>query len=340
MFTTTFRALAAGGLIAAAAALPAPILADEVSPEWQAVIDAARAEGSVTIYSSQGLRQLNDLAARLTARYGIQVEVVRAIDADLIPRVTAEFETGRGIADVVVNSSLLAIADQEAQGYFVPVIGPAFDNPDYRREERMPRGISFESNATILTYSWNTELVPDGIADYDDIFRPDLVGLIGTIRPSVSTIVDFYFYLQENYGEDYVERLAAMNPRIYPSALTMAQALSAGEVAVILFGEPQIDEKEAGAPVESGFGQVVWGARFYANVLTTAPHPNAAQLLANFMVTEEGQSAIARKAASSLPDVPGAVALLDDVRRPDPDKLTAENVQAFQEMFTRLFGSN
>jgi iron(III) transport system substrate-binding protein len=340
MFSKTFRAYAAGGLIAAAATMPMSLMAQDVSPEWQAVIEAAQAEGGVTIYSSQGLRQLTELGARFTERYGIPVEIVRAIDADIIPRVTAEFQTGRGIADVVVNSSELVIAEQEAQGYFVPIIGPAFDNPDYRRDERMPRGISFIPNAAVLTFSWNTELVPDGIADYDDIFRPDLEGLIGIPRPSVSTIVDFYFYLQENYGDDFVERLAELRPRIYPSALTMAQAVSAGEVAVILFGEPLVDERAAGAPVESGFGEQVWGARFYGNVLSTAPNPNAAQLLANFMITEEGQIAIARKNASSLPDIPGAVAIVDGVRLPDRAKLTAENVQAFQERFTALFGSN
>ena len=226
-----------------------------------------------------------------------RVELARAVTAHL-PNVR-----------VVGFSSLLAhfVKEQEAKGYFVSPVGPAFDNPDYKKAERMPRGVSFESNATILTYSWNTELVPDGIKDYDDIFRPDLEGLIAIPRPSVSTIVDFYFYLHENYGEDFTDRLATMKPRIYPSALTAAQALSAGEVAVILFGEPQVDEKAAGAPVESGFAKTIWGARFYANVMKVAPHPNAAQLLANFMITEEGQSAIARKAASSLPNVPGAV---------------------------------
>ena len=340
MFSTTFRALVAGGLTAAALTLAAPVLAEEVSPEWQKVIDAAKAEGSVTIYSSQGLKQLNDLAAKFTAKYGIAVEVVRAIDADLIPKVTVEFESGKGIADVVVNSAIGTVMEQEAKGYFVPPVGPAFDNPDYKKAERMPRGVSFESNATILTYSWNTELVPDGIKDYDDIFRPDLEGLIAIPRPSVSTIVDFYVYLHENYGEDFTDRLATMKPRIYPSALTAAQALSAGEVAVILFGEPQVDEKAAGAPVESGFAKQIWGARFYANVMKVAPHPNAAQLLANFMITEEGQSAIARKAASSLRGVPGTVGYMDDVRRPDLSKLTPEKVKAFQDKFTALFGAN
>jgi len=58
------------------------------------------------------------------------------------------------------------------------------------------------------------------------------------------------------------------------------------------------------------------------------------------MITEEGQSAIARKAASSLRDVPGTVGYMDDVRRPDLSKLTPENVKAFQDKFTALFGGN
>ncbi|WP_187972557.1 ABC transporter substrate-binding protein [Aquibium microcysteis] len=336
MFSKTFRALAAAGALMFAA----PAMAQDVSPEWQKVIDAAKQEGRVTIYSAQGLKQLNDLGAKFKEKYGIEVEVVRAIEADFLPKLKAEFDSGTGIADVAIITSTIALKDLGQQGYFVPATGPAFENPDYKKSERMTDGMSFMTNATILTYSWNTELVPDGIKDYDDIFKKELEGLIGIPRASVSTIVDFYFYLEENYGADYVERLAAMKPRIYPSALTMAQALSAGEVGVILFGEPQVDEKAAGAPVESGFGKVVWGARFFGNVTKVAPHPNAAQLLANFIVTPEGQAAIARKTAATLPNIPGAVAEIDSVRVPDASKLTKENVEAFQARFNQLFGSN
>ena len=112
MFTKNFRAFAAVGLTAGAVALAAPGLAQEASPEWQQVIDAAKAEGSVTIYSSQGLKQLNAMAEQFTAKYGIPVEIVRGVETDFSPKVDVEFESGKGIADLVVQTSLITLASQ------------------------------------------------------------------------------------------------------------------------------------------------------------------------------------------------------------------------------------
>lgn len=340
MFSKVLTAGVAAGILAGSFALATPALAQDVSPEWQKVVDAAKAEGTVTLYSSQGLKQLNDMAERFKAKYGIDVQIVRGVETDFVPKLDVEFNSGKGIADVVVQTSLITLADQEAKGYYVPVIGPSFDNPDYKRAERAPRDVTFEVSASILTFSWNTELWPQGLKDYSDALNPELEGEIGISLAKSSTQVDYYLYLMENYGEDFVDRLAELKPRVYPGALPMSQALSSGEVSVIIYGEAQIDEKAAGAPVESSFAAKPWGARFYGNVLKTAPQPNAAQLLADFMVTEEAQIALARKAGSVLPNIPGSVMYNDDVRHPDPSKLTPEFVAEFQAKFDKLFGSN
>ena len=48
-----------------------------------------------------------------------------------------------------------------------------------------------------------------------------------------------------------------------------------------------------------------WGARFYGGIVDTAPHPNAAQVLTNFMVTRPGQeSLVFNESVAVLPDVP------------------------------------
>ena len=96
----------------------------------------------------------------------------------------------------------------------------------------------------------------------------------------------------------------------------MAEALSSGEISAATFVQPQVDEKEAGAPVEWGLANPAWGARFQGTLLKSGPHPNAAQVLADFMITKDGQAAIARKNAAVLPDVPGAVAEIANVRKP------------------------
>jgi iron(III) transport system substrate-binding protein len=68
-----------------------------------------------------------------------------------------------------------------------------------------------------------------------------------------------------------------------------------------------------------------------------ATHPNAAMLFANFMLTPTGQEAIAAGAGSALPDVPGTLVSLDEVRVMDLARLTPENVADYQARWSSLF---
>ncbi len=51
------------------------------------------------------------------------------------------------------------------------------------------------------------------------------------IEPTAPSIVDFYLWLEETFGEEYVEQLAALAPRIYPSSLPIGEALGSGEIS-------------------------------------------------------------------------------------------------------------
>jgi iron(III) transport system substrate-binding protein len=327
------------GAVSAVAMLPlaTAALAQAAPAAWDKVVEAAKKEGSATIYSGQGLDQLNEFAARIKKEYGISVTVVRAVENDLWPKVQAEHDTGRGICDLFVSADLGAVKDASAKGYTLAVAGPAFDNPTYDKASRIPEGTYFEADAAILTFSWNTDLYPKGIKDYPDILDPALAGKIGVVNPVHPAMVAFYKYLEENYGPEYVTKLAALKPRIYAGALPLGQAVISGEVAAVIYGAPLIDEKKKGAPVDWGLAKKPFGARFYGQVLKSAPHPNAAQVLANYMVTQSGQEAIARSVAAVLPKVDGAIAATADVPPLDLTKLTPENVRAYQDKWKSLF---
>jgi iron(III) transport system substrate-binding protein len=322
---------------AVGAATTAAAAAD--SAAWDAVIAAAKKEGKVTIYSSQGLDQLNDLGAKFKAKYGIDVEVVRGVDGDLASKVEAE-QTTKGISDFYVNASESWVVDHAAQGWFVPPTGPDFDAADYNKATKLHDGGYFETTGAILTFGWNTQLYPKGLKGYADLLDPALAGgKIGVIKPSAPSIVDFYLYLQENFGNDFLQKLAAQKPRIYPSSLPMGQAVASGEIAAGSFVQALVDEKAKGAPVDFGIADKVWGARFWGMVLKSAPHPNAAQLLADFMITVEGQTAIARKGAAVLPNIPGTLTTTDSLRRQDLSKLTPDFVQKFQSDWDAMFAA-
>jgi iron(III) transport system substrate-binding protein len=108
-----------------------------------------------------------------------------------------------------------------------------------------------------------------------------------------------------------------------------------GEIAVAAYCQPLIDEVAKGAPVEWRIAQKAWGARFWGQIPRIAPHPNAAQLLANFMVTQSGQEALARSTASSLPNI--GLTTTDRVHRQDLTKLTPDFVKSYQDKWRKMF---
>ena len=307
---------------------------------WDAIVAKAKQEGNVTIYSSQGLDVLNDLAAKFKDTYGITLQVVRGIDSELIPKVDAENQTGKNVADVFAFASAQWGVDNAAKGMFVAPAGPAFDDPAYDKASNVSAdGTQFVSTAAVFGYAWNTDRDSNGMKGYADALDPALAGgKVGVIDVHTSTVlVDFYQYLETQMGPDYLTKLAAQKPKIYPSGLPMAQALTSGEIAATVYAGPLVDEKAKGAPVDFGLPDKVWGARFNTVILKAAPHPNAAQVLANFMITKDGQEALARKSASVLPGITGAVTTVDKVAKQDLTKLTPDVVAAYQAKWDSMF---
>ena len=190
-----------------------------------ALVTAAKAEGKITIYSAQGLDPLNDLAAEFEAEYpGIDVEAVRGVDGDLGAegRDRAPDRQGHRRHVRQRQPELGADARRTRAAGSSSADGPGADG---RRATTTPtqyvhEGNYFEVGAALLTFGWNTDLFDGkGLDDYPDLLDPELKGgKIGVIEPTAPSIVDFYLWLEETYGEDYVEKLAAQEPRIYPSA--------------------------------------------------------------------------------------------------------------------------
>ena len=117
----------------------------------------------------------------------------------------------------------------------------------------------------------------------------------------------------------------------------MAQALTSGEIVVSPSVQPLVTEVNSGAPVDWVLPQQPWGTPWYSHVLNTAPHPNAAQVLANFLVTVAGQTALNDGYAAALPNIPGAVARAQDIALPNPEDLTPEKVEQYSQQWQKLF---
>lgn len=331
---------AAGAVVLAACGGSGGASSGAVSGSWDDVVAAADKEGKVVLYSSQNPTNLEALKKAFEAKYPkISMEFVRGTDAELDPKVEVENKTKRGAADVHMLTDAAWIASATDSGAFSTKLrGPAFDEAGYDRDRSVIDDTFFLTSAAVFSMGWNTKDVPGGLASPTDILDPRYKGKIGIVNPQgIAAYVDFYQFVQKNFGDDYLEKLAALKPRIYPSALGIAQALTSGEIAVTPVVQPLVNEKASGAPVDWALPKPPWGTPWYSHVLSAAPHPNAAQVLADFMVTPEGQAALSVGYASALPDVKGAVARAQDIKLPDTDELTPDKVRDYQTEWEKLF---
>jgi iron(III) transport system substrate-binding protein len=301
--------------------------------ELQALVDAATAEGHVTLYSSQLPANLEAFASAFEDRYpGIEVDALRMLDQDMGPRIEAERTNGG--ADMYVSAAEPAVIAFAESDTFAPPTAPGFDSD---LAEFVNEGGYFEVGAALLVPAWNTNLLPQGLDSLEDLLDPALGdGRIGLPDPTAASFVDMYLYLEEEFGDEFLEQLGAQAPRMYPSATAAGQAVVAGEISVAAFAPPPITDMANGAPVDYVVPDSVWGARYFGAVLNSAPNPNAGQLLAHFMMSPEGQELINRDFSAIYPDVPGTLTDNRSVRRQDVELLTPEFVTEFAARWAAL----
>ena len=109
------------------------------------------------------------------------------------------------------------------------------------------------------------------------------------------------------YGDDFLKGLAAQNPTWTQSVVPGAQSLASGAAgmqipaihAVILSLVNQ------GAPIKELTPDRTTGVETMSAVTAGAPHPNAAKLLLNYMLTPQGQALLNADSTSPLPNIPG-----------------------------------
>jgi iron(III) transport system substrate-binding protein len=335
---------ACGGSTGSAGSSSELPLSNQVGPTgdaaWQQLVKDAKAEGKVVFYTAHAEDTMNELAAAFQKQYGIKVEIFRAADSDLEPKVDAEAKTGNQVADLVGMSDQGYLKQKAAAGAFAEPLGPAMtSSPFDPKQNTLAPGV-VRSVATTMSYAWNTDRHPQGLKGFNDLLDPSLSGgKIGILTPFTPAVMDFYTYLEKNYGADYLTKLAAQKPRIYRAGVALAQALASGEIAAAT----QVSQvalysaKDQGAPVDGGLAQPAWGASIYDAVLTAAPHPKAAQLLMNYMFTPAGQEIVAKRTAAVLPGIPDAATTVDKTTTGGSMNASPQEFQAFVANFNKMF---
>jgi iron(III) transport system substrate-binding protein len=281
-------------LAAAAAAGIAWAQAEAPDPEL------ARKEGTVTLYTSMQLVDSRPLTEAFEKRYGVKVNLWRASGEKVAQRVLTEARGGRFEADVVeTDGAQMEILHREKR--LAPLLVPAMDDIP---AEIIPAHRSYApTRLSLYVLAFNTQRIPASEAprSYADLLDPKWAGRFAIEADDVAWFAAVTRAMGEKEGLAYFGRLAAMKPQVRKGHTLMAELVAAGDVDMALDAHVQgvARLKDKGAPIDWRPLDPAFGQPSSVGVTRQAPHPHAAALFAQFILSREGQEAI--KARNRVP---------------------------------------
>ncbi|MBM4296691.1 MAG: extracellular solute-binding protein [Deltaproteobacteria bacterium] len=282
--------------------------------EWERTIKAAEQEGELSYYSLGEIGFLSEFEKRFPR---IKVKVVQGKGNELLVRIMAERRAGKFLADVarIGNTSPYALYQAKA----LQPIGGAFILPEVKDESRWWSGkhqyIDADSkyifvavgSVSVNIAAHNSELVaPAELASYWDLLNEKWRAKIVVMDPRFggygrSGARAVYYHPQ--LGGEYLRRLfseqVVMVSRDYTQAINW---LAQRRFSLLLFGngDDVLQAKAQGLPVNV-IDTAAWkeGGNLEPGAFTLAwldksPHPNAAKVFLNWLLSREGQLAVQR----------------------------------------------
>ncbi len=295
------------------------------------MIDAARVEGKVVVYTTMALEIVEALNSGFTKRYGIQVEYFRAAPDALVKKVEAEITGGASTADIVDNTG-------EGMDYFLkkgwvePYRSPEVDAipKDYWLDKD---GYYPWNRVLPFVIAINTKVIKpeDAPKNYMDLLNPKYKGMIGLADPYASLTVAIMNGLKKVHGADWTRWIKGMfvdqEPRIYISWTPVSKAVAVGEVGIGFAVLPPLKvEIDKGAPVKVLPFENTPVTPQFNTIIKGAKHPNAAKLYFDFFLSEEGQTIMSKLGQTPVrPRIVGTLQVLglDKIKLLDAGFLTA-----------------
>lgn len=275
------------------------------------IVAGAKKEGQVNVYTSETVDDLAALSAAFQKKYGIKLNVWRGSAENILQRTVVEARGGRFDVDAVETGATTMESLQREQ-LLQQVTSPAF--ADLSRAAIRPHREWIGTRYNVFVAAYNTGLVAknDLPKTYDDLTAPKWKGKLGIEAESSDWFGALMTAMGEERGLKLFRTIAATNGLSARKGHTLlANLVVSGEVplaiSTYLYKVAQL--KAHGAPIDwLAIPPAV--ARFEgAGVARHAPHPYAAMLYLDFMLTD-AQAILAQRhysvASAKVAVLPGA----------------------------------
>jgi iron(III) transport system substrate-binding protein len=284
--------------------------------DWDQLVEAARKEGTVVIYRGVAFGPGGSLGDVFGKAYpGIKVLETVGGGSQQLNRILTERRAGLHIPDILIGGTTDPVLTLKPAGAVAPlkpllvlpeVLDPAawLDNRFWWVDEAEPYvNLMFIGYVQTPAYVNGKTVDPSGFRSYRDILNPKWKGKIvsGDIRSGgQGAALARFIYKNPQLGPEFLERLfGEMDVTFSADHPQMVNWLATGRFPIAMFvsanevrrardqGLPvtpvPAEQLQEGAPIAPGSGSI--------SVMSPAPHPNAAKLFLNWLLSREGQRA-------------------------------------------------
>ena len=261
------------------------------------LIEAAKREGRVTWYTTLLVDDASGpLAAAFEKKYpGIDVEFVRRDGTRNLNLIFQEAKAGAPKADVFDGTTTAAFLMKE--GLIEPY--KADSARDIPATYKDPNGYWTAQVLYFQTIGYNSDLVParDVPKTYEDLLDSKWKGKLAwtvdaQMTGGLGLIVNVLMAMGEAKGMDYLEKLSRQDIKSVTTGLngvTVALAEKQFPIGITIDNHHTLIANAKGGHVGWVALEPVLGLSNNIGLVKNASHPNAAKLLIDFILSEEGQ---------------------------------------------------
>ena len=299
------RQLLAGGAASVAAVAAPAVFAQDPSARARQIylykgadrearlLEGARKEGTMSLYTSLNTKDSGPITEAFEKATGVKTLLWRASSEKVLQRAVTESRAGRFAFDVLETNG------PEMEAMHREKLLAEFHSPHFKDlpPAAFPKHRHYVADRfNFFTIGYNTNLVkPDEVPNsYADLLHPRFAGKLALESGDTDWFAAIVKHMGEDKGLAFFRKLAEAKPQMRTGHTLLAELVSSGEVAITATIYNHNMERLAvrGAPVKWKALVPTFGRPNSIGVTPRAPHPHAALLFTDFLLSPVGQQLI------------------------------------------------
>jgi iron(III) transport system substrate-binding protein len=271
--------------------------------------EGAKKEGSLMWYTSLTGGPNTQAPKIFETKYpGVKLEVYRGDSDAIIQRVLQEAQAKRFLVDTIETTFPVLKVMQEYK-LLIPYASPyAASYPD-EAKEKADKGLVYwiTDRESYIGLAYNTNSVQGSAVPkkFDDLLKPELKGKIGFATSDTGSRVIAAMLISK--GAEYVQKLKEQQVTLHSvSGRALLDMVISGEVGVsptVFLSHSRVSVAK-GAPIKWVPMDLVPTNAGGVAVPANVPHPHAALLFADYLVSPEGQKFLGKFGLDSATNKP------------------------------------